>query len=134
MGRLYMHLRKFSDFLLSFRGLMMDFNFLVHSRKVHKRFPMRFLITTQFYPKLFGHSSSFVCISCNGGQKEAWLRFYFGEWGPKRCFYWGVPNVLKTLVMGQSMWFFNQKKKIMKALINKLVKGTTYNQIMEVKD
>jgi hypothetical protein len=30
---------------------------------------------------------------------------------PKRCFYLVVPNVPKTLVIGQSMWLFPPKKK-----------------------
>ncbi len=31
--------------------------------------------------------------------------FYFAKLGgPKRCFYWGMPNVPKNLMMAQSIW------------------------------
>jgi hypothetical protein len=29
---------------------------------------------------------------------------YFTIGGQKRCFYWGMPNVPKTLLMGQTIW------------------------------
>jgi hypothetical protein len=36
---------------------------------------------------------------------------YFGTEGPKRCFYGRVPNVPKKLMMGQSIWLVQKKKK-----------------------
>ncbi len=37
--------------------------------------------------------------------------FYFATSYPKRCYYWGMPNVPKKLVTGQSIWLL-QKTKI----------------------
>jgi len=34
---------------------------------------------------------------------EEHICLYFSTWCPKKYFYWGVPNVLKNLVMGQSI-------------------------------
>jgi len=36
------------------------------------------------------------------------LLVIFCNKGPKRCFYWEVPNVPKTLVMDQSMWLLHK--------------------------
>jgi hypothetical protein len=36
--------------------------------------------------------------------------FPFCSWDPKRCFYWGVPNVPKELMIGQSIWLLHRKK------------------------
>jgi hypothetical protein len=30
--------------------------------------------------------------------------------GEKTCFNWGMPNVLKTLMMGHSIWFLQKEK------------------------
>jgi hypothetical protein len=38
--------------------------------------------------------------------------FHFATQGQKRCFYWGVPNVPKTLVMAEWMWLLSIKKKV----------------------
>lgn len=100
MGRFNMHLRKFSNFLLSFRGLMIDFNFFVHSQQVYKRFPKRFPITTQFYPKLFGHSSSFVCITCNEGAKGSMTMILFWGMGAKGVFLVGSAQCSKKISDG----------------------------------
>jgi hypothetical protein len=40
--------------------------------------------------------------------------FLFCYWGPKRCFYWGVPNSPKDLVMGQPIWSLPEKPKKIK--------------------
>jgi hypothetical protein len=44
-------------------------------------------------------------------------------WGPKRCIYWGVPNIPKKLMMGQSMWLLQinqgkEKEKVVNAPMN----------------
>jgi len=46
-------------------------------------------------------------------RREVWLCIYFGEWGPKGCFNWGLTNVPEKLEMSQSMWllFPFQKNK-----------------------
>jgi len=48
---------------------------------------------------------------------------YFVTWGPKRCIYWGVPNIPKKLMMGQSMWLLQinqgkEKEKVVNAPMN----------------
>jgi hypothetical protein len=43
-------------------------------------------------------------------RKHIW--FYFAIGGPKRCIYWGIPNVPKKLVMGQSIWPLQKQKKV----------------------
>jgi hypothetical protein len=41
----------------------------------------------------------------------------FATKGPKRCFYLGVPNVPKKLVIGQSMWLLSTKRKEKKGVL-----------------
>jgi hypothetical protein len=52
---------------------------------------------------------------------KRWERicFYFAAGSPKKSFFWGVPDVLKPFVMGQSIW---QKKgeKVVSASMNKV--------------
>jgi hypothetical protein len=37
--------------------------------------------------------------------------FYFAAGSPKKSFYWGVPDVPKLFVMGQSIWPLQREKK-----------------------
>ncbi len=58
--------------------------------------------------------------------------FYFVTGGPKMCFYWGVPNVPKKLVMGQSIChllkLFKKKCECTHGLIN-----MNHNRCSQVK-
>jgi hypothetical protein len=45
--------------------------------------------------------------------------FPFCSWNPKRCFYWGAPNVPKELMMSQSIWLVQkEKEKVVSAPMN----------------
>jgi len=46
--------------------------------------------------------------------------FPFCSWDPKRCFYWGVPNVPKELmIISQSIWLLQkEKEKVVSAPMN----------------
>ncbi len=40
-----------------------------------------------------------------------YICFYFATGDPKRCFHWGVLNTPKKLLMRQSIWLLQKKKK-----------------------
>jgi hypothetical protein len=40
-----------------------------------------------------------------------YICFYFATWDPKRSFHWGVLNMSKKLLMGQSIWLLQKKEK-----------------------
>ncbi len=46
------------------------------------------------------------------------ISIYFALGGPKSCIYWGIPNVRKKLVMGQSIWPLQKNKIKLSAPIN----------------
>jgi hypothetical protein len=63
---------------------------------------MTFPIAPHVYPICFAQSSTLMNIFEKMGYRGAHL-FLFAAGGLKRCFYWGIPNVPKTLMVGQSI-------------------------------
>jgi hypothetical protein len=59
-----------------------------------------------------------VQVSCYKVKRWHHICFYFAAGSPKKSFYWGVLDVPKLFVMGQSIW---QKKgeKVVCASMNK---------------
>ncbi len=66
----------------------------------------------QVVPNITSLLSHVICPKFNSpvyktekvGHREQHICFYFATGSPKRLFYWGLPNVPKQLVMGQSIW------------------------------
>jgi hypothetical protein len=81
------------------------------SHQVLKMFP----ITSRFYPVLFAQGSTPMYINWEWGAKGKHdkVNSYFWEGGKFRLLCWGVPNVPKLLVMGQSngSFFLNKTKR-----------------------
>jgi len=87
--------------------------FSMHSQSVTVRFP-KGSPSSQIVPPDVPNSTSIlplmVCPKFNSDvcklkmlPIEEHICFYFSTWGPKRYFCWGVPNVPKNLVTGQSI-------------------------------
>jgi hypothetical protein len=87
-----------------------------------KLFPKTFPITPQFYPKWFAQSSILMYINWKSGPKGSTF-VSFSNWDPKRCFYWGAPNVPKTIGDGPNNMHpqKKKKKKDVNAPMNKLI-------------
>jgi len=61
-----------------------------------------FLIAAQFYAMLFNHNPTSMYIKCKRGAKGN-IASFLGEGSMSRPLFWGVPNILEILVIGQSM-------------------------------
>ncbi len=72
-------------------------------------FPLGFTSSFQSVPNSTLDLFHMVCLTFNFHvyKLKRWtLRaFYIATKGPKRCFYWVMPNVPKTLMMDQPIWF-----------------------------
>jgi len=58
-------------------------------------------------PKVMGTTS----INWKGRIYMGAHLFSFCSWNPKRCFYWGVPDVPKESMISQSIWATSKRKK-----------------------
>jgi hypothetical protein len=70
-----------------------------------RQVPNLFPTAPQFYPK-----QSCIPLYTNWKVGEH-IWFYLATWGPKRCFYWGVPNVRNN------WWWVNQSGPFQKKFV-----------------
>ncbi len=66
-------------------------------------------IALHFYPIWFAQRFNSCVHKVKRWAARNNICFYFATGGSNRCFYWGVPNVPKKLVMGQSILWPIQK-------------------------
>jgi hypothetical protein len=71
--------------------------------QVLKLFTKMFPIAPHLYPIWFAQSSTLMYINVKGGPHGAHL-FHFAIGSPKRVLLWAMPNALKKLATGQSIW------------------------------
>ncbi len=87
------------------------------SHHVVKRFPS-FQCVPQHVPNSTSVLLHMICPKFNSHVYKLkryvvgkYICFSFATRDPKRCFHWGVINIPKKLLMGQSIWLLQKKKK-----------------------
>ncbi len=97
-----------------------NFGFM-HFSPLFNVFPLGFTSSFQNVPNSTLDLSHMICPTFNSHvhKLKRWIlrAFFIATKGPKRCFYWVMPNVPKTLMMDQPMAPL-KKEKVMNTPMN----------------